>query len=409
MHIDLNSCFATVEQQANPLLRNKPVVVAAHATPNGCILSPSIEAKKLGIKTGMTVREAKLICNQTIVLETDPPKYRDVHIKFRKIFNDYSDKVTPKSIDEAIIDFTQERYLKRDLTDIALEIKQRMRREIGEWISCSVGIAPNRFLAKLGASLHKPNGLDTITHENLRNVYASLVLVDLHGIATHNEARLNTFGIFTPLQFLDAPREVLEKKVFQSIVGYYWYLRLRGWEIDDVEYGQKSIGQQYALYKPTADPAEISRLLMKLCEKMGRRLRKTGQCAQGVHVAVLYKDYTHWHKGKKFNAKLYTTVELYRKAQYVLNQQPKKEVIKKLAVSCFDLVSDDTASQMNLFGGSDSEKMRRVTDAMDKINDKFGEYVITPATMMEVKDEIQDSIAFGRIRELEKQDVAYIT
>jgi DNA polymerase-4 len=105
MHVDLNSCFATIEQQANPLLRGKPIVVAAYNSPNGCVVAPSIEAKRYGIKTGMTVRDARLLYPSVIVRTPDPAKYRAVHLQFRKIFTDYSPDVAPKSIDEAVIDF----------------------------------------------------------------------------------------------------------------------------------------------------------------------------------------------------------------------------------------------------------------------------------------------------------------
>src|SRR6266487_4399280 len=125
MHIDLNSCFATVEQQANPLLRGKPIVVAAYNSPNGCVVSPSIEAKRYGIKTGMIVRDAKVLCPQVIVKTPDPPNYRAIHLQFKKIFQDYSPDVVPKSIDEAIIDFTHTYALhKKTLTEIGMEIKR---------------------------------------------------------------------------------------------------------------------------------------------------------------------------------------------------------------------------------------------------------------------------------------------
>src|SRR3954454_2291114 len=103
LHADLNSAFSTIEQQANPFLRGKPVVVAAYNSPNGCVVAPSIEAKQFGIKTGMTVRDAKLLCPKVIVRTPDPAKYRAVHVAFCRIFKDYSPKVTPKSIDEAVI------------------------------------------------------------------------------------------------------------------------------------------------------------------------------------------------------------------------------------------------------------------------------------------------------------------
>src|SRR5690348_13646666 len=99
MHVDLNSCFATMEQQASPKLRGKPIVVVAYDSPGGCVVAPSIEAKKLGIKTGMSVRDARILCSNVIVRTPTPSMYRDAHMKFRKIFMDYTPDVTQKSID----------------------------------------------------------------------------------------------------------------------------------------------------------------------------------------------------------------------------------------------------------------------------------------------------------------------
>jgi DNA polymerase-4 len=206
MHVDLNSCFATIEQQANPLFRGKPLVVAAYNTPGGCVVAPSIEAKRFGIKTGMTVRDAKLLYPGVIVRPPDPPKYRAVHLQFRKIFTDYSPAVSPKSIDEAVIDFTDTYALyKRSLIDIGKEIKRRFREEIGEWMRCSIGIGTNRFLAKLAASLKKPDGLTVIDHTNVLSVYNQVGLLDLNGINTKYQARLNAAGIFTPMELSGRP------------------------------------------------------------------------------------------------------------------------------------------------------------------------------------------------------------
>jgi DNA polymerase IV len=224
MQVDLNSCFATIEQQANPLLRGKPLVVAAYNSPKGTVVAPSIEAKQYGIKTGMQVWEAKLLHPKVIVRPPDPPKYRAVHLLFRKIFTDYSPDVSPKSIDEAVIDFSDTYALyNRTLPDIGREIKRRFREEIGEWMQCSIGIGTNRFLAKLAASLQKPDGLTVIDHTNVLSVYERVSLLDLNGINTKNQARLNTAGIFTPLEFFQASVDTLKKQVFQSIAGYYWY------------------------------------------------------------------------------------------------------------------------------------------------------------------------------------------
>lgn len=396
MHIDLNSCFATVEQQSYFHLRGKPLVISAYKTPNGCVLAPSIEAKRYGIKTGMTNRQARLLCDKIIIRTCDTAKVRDVHVRFRRIFSDYSPIVIPKSIDEAILDFTGlESFLKRDLADIAREIKLRMRREIGEWISCSVGISTNRFLAKTAASLKKPDGLETITFKNVEDVYRRLTLVDLNGINTRYQARLNMCGIFTPTQFLQASAEFLQKQVFHGVTGYYWYRRLRGWEIDDIEYERKSYGQDYSLQEATDDPEKLSTLLMKLCEKMGRRLRKAGSAAGGIHVGLLYRDFTYWHRGRKTGRSMYTTNELFREAQYTLNQQPFKKIVRKLSVSCYDLKPAQTP-QISLFDEVD-DKARKISDMVDRMNDRYGEFVVTPAIMMGMQHTILDRIAFGNV------------
>src|SRR5689334_20827177 len=157
----------------------------------------------------------------------DPAKYHYVHLQFCKIFKDYSPDVTPKSIDEAVIDLTDTLCLfKGSVIDIGKDIKRRFRTEIGEWMSCSIGVGTNRFLAKLAASLHKPDGLDIIDHSNVLDVYKQVSLIELSGINTRFQARLNAYGIFTPMEFYNAPLDLLKKQVFQSILGYYWYLRL---------------------------------------------------------------------------------------------------------------------------------------------------------------------------------------
>lgn len=399
MHIDLNSCFATAEQQANPLLRGKPIAVAAYTTPNGCIISPSVEAKRLGIKVGMRVKDGRLIYPRLIIRAPDPPKYRDIHTRFCRIFKDYSDDVSPKSIDEAVIDFSKTPSLAKSLVSIAQEIKQRMRKEIGEWISASIGISTNRFLAKLAASLHKPDGLDVIDHNNLEKVYSRIDLIDLNGINTHFQARLNAAGIFTPLQFLQTPMTALKHEVFKSIGGYYWYLRLRGYEIDAVDFSRKSYGQMYSLEKQTDEPYLLSQMLYKLCEKAGRRLRHGGYQGYGVHASFLYRDYTFWHKGETFRSPLFATKDIFTKTMYLFNKQPAKKIVRNMAVSVFNL-EKLAGEQLDIFTGSLNKKLQ-LSKALDDINDRFGEFIITPVLMMGLDKIIIDRVVFGGVKELE--------
>lgn len=399
MHVDLNSCFATVQQQLMPSLRGKPLVIAAYETPNGCVVAPSIEAKRYGIKTGMTVRDAKLLCKNVIVHSPDPPLIRHAHLLFRNVLRDYSPVVFPKSIDEVIIDFGNTLAFKRGLVEIGMEIKDRIRKEVGEHVSCNIGISTNRFLSKLAASLHKPDGLDVINYKNLEDVYRCVSLVNLNGINSRFEARLNAHGIITPIDFLNATSDSLEHQVFKSICGVQWYLRLRGYEVDEIEFARKSFGQSYALKKQTNEPKELYRLMMKLCEKMGRRVRRNRFKALGVHVGVVYTDLSYWHMGRMFHTPLYATSDFYTKALLLLNRQPQWKTVREIGVSVYALIPTQP-EQMNLFDDGDDKK-KNLQNALDKINDKYGEQVATPALMMGMKDIILDRISFGGVKELE--------
>src|SRR3989344_5884129 len=153
MHIDLNSCFAIIEQQANPLIRYKPVAVAAYDTPGGMVLAASYEAKRLGIKLGVNVRQARELCPEVIVMIPDPAKYRNAHRRFREVLLNYTSEITPKSIDEFVIDFAGSPSLRagRTLTDVGYEIKEKIKQSLGEYGTVNVGIGPKRFFGKLAA------------------------------------------------------------------------------------------------------------------------------------------------------------------------------------------------------------------------------------------------------------------
>lgn len=395
MHIDLNSAFATTEQQANPNLRGKPVGVAANISPGGCVISPSIEAKALGVKVGMRVRDAKALCPDLIIIPGDPDKYFYIHKRFREIFYSYSPDVVGLSIDEAVINFkgTEEFRAGRTLEDIGYEIKRRMHDEIGEWMRCNVGISTNRFLAKMAAGLHKPDGLDIITHGNLRETYVQLELTDLTGINVRNEARLKRNDIYTPLEFLDAPVWKLHKQVFKSVMGHHWYARLRGYEVDDIEYKRKTFGQTYALHKFTNNTDQLAKIVMKLCEKMGRRLRRSGNYAKGIHVWCGYRGQrSGWHMGRKLGNTLYATQDLYHDAMKLLENRPWDADVTHIGVSCYDL-QPVRYMTLPLFENSLTRNFK-VADAMDKVNNMYGEYVLYTARMIGMEHEVIKRVPF---------------
>jgi len=392
MHVDLNSCFATIEQQANPLLRGKPIAVTAYDSPNGCILAPSVQAKKLGIKVGMRVKDGRLLCPDLIVLPSDPDKYRSVHLGLKKVLSIYTPNIAPKSIDEFVLNFAGTPAFTRGLFTIGQEIKNRIKEEVGDYLTVSIGLGPNRFLAKTASNLHKPDGLDEINKDNFLKIYEGLTLTDLTGIARQNAIRLNSAGIYTVLDFYHADLRVL-RSAFHSIADYYWFVRLRGWEVDDVDWGVKSFGHSYALPKFLTKPEELAPILTKLVEKLGFRMRREGFQAKGVHLGLLFRDHEFWHQGLRLDQPLFLSQDIYRVAYRLLSRSPYHLPVRNLAVSCFDLSASDCL-QLGLF--EDKIKKESLVSAIDNINDRWGNFVITPALMANMGDVVKDRISFGR-------------
>jgi DNA polymerase-4 len=400
LHIDLNSCFATVEQQARPLLRGRPLGVTNRLTKNACVVAASIEAKEQGVKVGMSFADAKLLAPSLIMIETDPPKYHYVYKKLVGIMRSYSPNIGMKSIDEGVIDFhgTRANINQRPLVVIGAEIKRRLRDEVGPWMKCNVGIAPNRFLAKTAAGLHKPDGLDVITHKNLRQTLSEMKLTDLTGIAERNQARLNTAGIYTPLQFLDAPSDVLTRRVFHSVCGDDWYQRLRGYEIDDVEYATKTVGRQFVMDQWQPSEEVLHSRLSHLCETTAMKLRYRGLAARGVYIYLLYANGDVWYERKMFKTPVFSGADVYRRVMLLFNHRPRGDWVRMMSVSCYKL-EPSNIDQLSLL-----EEINRETwlsEAIDTINHQYGEFTVTYASSLAAKGLIKQKIPFGSTRYFE--------
>lgn len=404
MHIDLNSCFATVEQQARPRLRGRPVAIINRRTEHTMIITASYEAKACGVKLGMRVRDALKLCPDLIWLESDPPKYRYVYHKLMDIMNDYSAHVRMKSIDEGVIDFgeTSQAIARRNIVDIGYEIKQRLRDEVGSAMRCNVGISTNRFLAKTAAGLHKPDGLDVLTSHNIRDVFGGLELEDLTGIAHRNHARLDAVGITTPLEFLDADEETLRRIVFRSIDGTKWHQRLRGWEVDKVDFPLRTAGRQYVLDGYAMKPEDVLKRLHHLCEAVGRKVRSQGLVARGVHVhARSYHDEGRGWRGRYWKARhmaavpFFSDQAIFEIARQLFDSAPYP--LKEIGVSCYELSPPDD-SQLHLWG-DELARSRAVTAAVDTINSIWGERTIHSADTLGTSM-VKAKIPFGSTRYL---------
>lgn len=460
MHIDLNSCFAIIEQQANRFLRGRSVAISAYDTPGGMVIASSYEAKAKGIKLGVNNFQARQLDPRVMVLTPDPPKYRAAHIIFRDILLQYTPDIVPKSIDEFVLDFTNSHLLQQRksstvqarslysgggvdskeehnvaMLEIGREIKQKIREKLGEWVTVNIGIGTNRFLAKYAAGFGKPDGMTLIDHHNLLEMYDGMKLIDLPGINIRYRARLRQQQIYTPLDFLDADMRVLQKQVFKSIHGRHWYLRLRGYEVDAIEFTRKSIGHQYALSKKTMEMVELEKLLMKLCEKVGRRLRQNSDYASGIHVFLGFAsndqgdgpssfenmhNIRSWHHGEKVAHRLYSTLDIYEAAKRLLHIAEITNNVRIMSVHVYGLVPWDP-EQLSIFEQINEERItdkgkvritavsadmravaarKRTSDAVDAINNRYGEFVITPALITDMQGTILDRIAFGQVSNL---------
>lgn len=399
MHIDLNSCYAIIEQQANRLLRHKPLGVAAYDSPGGFIIASSYEARKLGIKL-MRIREARQIARDIHILTPDPEKYFDAHRRFKEVLMRYTDEVTPKSIDEFVVDFKGSRSVRegKSLVDIGRQIKRDIKAELGEYVTVNIGIAPNRFLAKVAAGMDKPDGMDVFTYKDIQNVYGQLDLMDLPGINYRYFARLTLAGIMNPLDFLEAPMHKLKHEVFKSIVGYYWYLRLRGYEVDAQRFGTKSFGNDYAVGDKTSDPDKIARLLMKLSEKTGRRLRKHDYQATGVFLGLGFENRTWWGKSRRSKAPIYSTQDIYFNLMRLFRIVTIPARVTHINIAVFDVVPA-SPRQLGLFDGTRLDT-RSLAEASDIANDRYGEFTVVPAAMANMKDVIIKRVPFGSVRDI---------
>lgn len=405
MHIDLNSAFAMTEQQANPMIRHRPVGVTNRLSDYAICIAASYEAKQLGVDLGMRAGEAKQRAPGFVMLEADPAKYQHVHKLMRQIFESYSPTAYMKSVDEGIIDFRDmQPILKgRPLEEIALEIKQRFRDEIGDYMTVNIGIGQNRWLAKVGASLDKPDGLNVIDKSNIADIYAKLRLTDLPYIAGRMKLRLNFAGIYTPLELYHTPEPKLSKQVFRSINGHHWYLKLRGYETE-VEYGIRTVGRSYALEHRTNNPEQIKALLYKSAAKVARRLKCNDLAARGLMLYLGYgrpTDPWQQHHRGYFERHMYATFahradQLYARAVDLFDRSRQGQVVSSLQMTAYAL-KPTQVDQLFLWDSLDA-KLNRAEAAMNHLNDRYGEQTIVAAKVMASKNEMKDKIPFGSIR-----------
>lgn len=400
----MNSYFASVEQQANPFLRGKPVGVCAYLSPGGCIIASSKEAKAKGIKTGCTVRDAQALDPNVILVENEPAKYRSTTEKIFNILGKYTDRLEPYSIDEAFLDLTGWVKNFREAEKLAGIISERIKKEVGEWLNSSVGISWTKFLSKFAGDLAPKGGALVIHPGNLTSVLANRPLTDAWGINMRMEARLNMLGIRSLLELKNFDKDKIRRVLGRY--GYYLWANVNGEEITVINQGTpapKSVGHSYCLPKKTTDKKYLGSVLYKLCEKTGRRLRALEMEAQNIGIYLAYKregglalrSFSEGgiYKGYKTADKMFTTEEIAGEAVLFLEKANLILPLRMMAVSVSRLTP--VSGQMSLL--EDNLSKKDLSRAVDKLNDKYGEYTVVRGIMFGTDNMARDRVGFRKI------------
>lgn len=392
LFLDMNSFFASVEQQVQPTLRGVPVGVAPYTGGSGCIIAASREAKNLGIKTGCLVREAKKIYRDIKIIEARPALYMIYHKEIKKVIESFTPHYQPLSVDEFIINLTSYEQNFTSATKLGQGIKDKIRSEVGDWLTCSVGVGPNRFLAKMAGERKKPDGLTVVKLSGLEEFYSKIKLLDITGINQRLEFSLNKFGINSPLDLYhsDLPR----LRAILNHGGRLWYYRLRGYEVDDYSSSTKTIGHSHVLSPEHRCPASAKAVLKKLIYKAASRLRAQGFLAGGIFVAISFYDGLTFKKGAKVSP-FSDTRSFIRQAFEILRDCRWYQKPSYVSVAAFNLSS---AKNIQLSILPEIEKSRKISEAMDKIDDHFGVGFIHPASVFSARDSAPDRIPFGKPR-----------
>lgn len=370
--VDMDAYFASVEQKSNPRLQGKPVAVIGSGK-RTVITTRSYEARKYGVKTGMTIYEAMRLCPDIIFVVGNNEKYTYTCSVLESIYKKYSPDVEIYSIDEAFIDITNTYHLFGSPLDVGRLIKMDVKRHFG--INCTIGIAPNILMAKLVSDLNKPDGLKEIQNEEIPNLLHDIPVDELWGIGSQISKRLADLGIKTCGQLGDAPASLLRNKF--GIIGERLKemgLGICRREIKTKEEDPKSIGHSITLPKDISDIYEIKRYILMLTEMVCKRARKYGFAGKVVSLTVRLPDFETFSRQMVMQKHTNITHEVYKSILSILYDIRLRQPVRLLGVSLTLLVKDND-KQEPLF--DDFQKDKRLYSAIDEINDKYGDFRIT--------------------------------
>ncbi|MCD6393665.1 MAG: DNA polymerase IV [Planctomycetes bacterium] len=371
LHIDMDAFYASVEQLDDPGLKGKAVIVGGSPAKRGVVSAASYEARKFGVHSAMPMSQAVRLCPDGIVLPVRMKRYVELSNKIHEIFSRYTDQIEPISLDEAFLDVAGSTQLFGSAEQIGRRIKHEIKEELG--LTASVGIAPNKFLAKLASDLEKPDGFVIITEDNKKRILDVLPISRIWGIGRVTEQALKAIGINTIGQLKNTAPEHLKDSLGNQTGGI---LRLAH-GIDDREvesiHVAKSISSEETFAVDIDDKDVLLGVLLGQVQEVAQRLRKGKFEAKTITLKLRYGDFKTVTRSSTFSKATNTTETLWRQARAVFLKWHKKSAgpLRLLGFGASGLITEG-AGQKELFVNPEEEKQKRLDQASDKIKNRYG-------------------------------------
>lgn len=405
LFVDLNSYFASVEQQLRPELRGRPVIVVPVMSDHTSAIAASYQAKKFGVKTGTNVGDAKRMCPGIVLVEASHDRYVDFHHRIIDEIERHYPVQVIGSIDEMGCLLDSKRAVESEAVALARRIKKGLLDHVGEVITCSVGIAPNRYLAKVASDLTKPDGLEVVRSQDLPGRLQHLRLTDLPGIGRNMEPRLHQAGIRTFLDLWHAPPRTLHQ-VWGGIGGDRFWHQLHGGDLDDQPVVNRSIGHSHVLSPEFRQPPQAAIVSKRLLLKAASRLRRMGYRASGLSLSIRTEGPQRAEAHQNFlpvsdSFALSKTLDV---LWLRLMDQLGWPRVKKIGVTLHGLEATSAPQQLDLFPDlgspiiADVQRRDRLSKIMDDLNQEYGrDSIALGFAPDEVKTFSGTKIAFTRI------------
>ena len=381
MHVDMDAFFAAIEQRNNPELRGKPVIVGGPPGSRGVVSTCSYEARKYGVHSAMPIAQAVRLCPDGIFLTVGPSAYSFAAKQIMAIFLRFSPAVQMVSVDEAFIDITHDLRNCSSPREVALEIKRTVYREIG--ITCSVGIGPNKLIAKLASGLEKPDGLTIIFGEDIEKRLYPLPVGRLWGVGPVTEKYLASKGINTIGDLARVDARQLHREL--GVMGVYLVGRARGVDDsivldDNVQPDEKSISHEHTFDRDTFDLNQIHAMILALTEKVVVRMQKGEWLAGTIALRVRFSDFKTITRQKAVREPTEDLGAIFQTARGLLpSQDVVSQGVRLVGVRVSHIVHRHSEYQSELFDCPISSKSRNLGDSIKQLRDRFGDAIITRA------------------------------